>query len=393
MRILKDFCAIDFETMTPKRSSACSIGMAKVRDGEIVETFHSLIKPVPDDSKRTNTFVHGITPEMVEHAPTFDKIWDKVQSLIEEFPLVAHYSEFDKSVFSNLLNHYNLADPDLFEFQCTFKLTGLKLELACQAYDIDIETHHNAEKDAIMCAKVYLKVREKDPDKFFLCDYFEETTKKTKRSLDKKTLNKLEDSKIVNKNTPFYNQKVVITGVFLNYPDRNELAQKLMNFGADIVSSISSKTNIVIVGADAGPSKLRKIDDFNSKGANIRIIREMELKEILDNVNNDGEQKYKFKDKKVTLGGSFESFSSNKDVVSILEKLGAKVDDELSENSDFLLMGKKRSYVKMVEFLNLNFEEEKIEWIDEEDFINFLVKNYPELVNIKIVDEFAMQTE
>lgn len=285
MEILKNFCAIDFETMTPKRTSACSIGMAKVRDGQIVETFYSFINPIPDDSKRNNSFVHGITPEMVKDAPTFDKIWDKVSSLIEDYPLVAHNSEFDRSVFSYLLEHYSLADPSSFEFQCTYKLTGLKLELACMNYGIETETHHHAGKDAVMCANLYLEISKKDPEIFLFADlpYLQE--KKSKRSLDKKTIIKVDDSEIENKNTPFYKKKIVITGLFLNYPDRHELAQTLHNFGADVVSSISGKTNIVIVGADAGPSKLKKIEDLNAKGADIRIIREPELKEILDSIS------------------------------------------------------------------------------------------------------------
>ncbi|MCH5234782.1 MAG: 3'-5' exoribonuclease [Muribaculaceae bacterium] len=400
MRILKDFCAIDFETMTPKRTSACSIGMAKVRDGKIVETFHSLIKPVPDDSNRTNTFVHGITHEMVEDAPTFDKIWDRVQSLIEEFPLVAHNSEFDKSVFSNLLNHYNLANPDFFEFQCTYKLTGLKLELACQAYDIDTETHHNAEKDAVMCAKVYLKVSEKDPDKFFLCDFFEEPTKKSKRSLDKKALNKIEDSEISNKNTPFYNQKIVITGVFLNYPDRNELAQTLQNYGASVVGSISSKTNIVIVGADAGPSKLRKIDDFNAKGANIRIIREKELKEILDKADsesvvldtnskqNEQPQEDKeewtpesFEGKKVVVGGNFNSFESVEDIITLLAMMGNPASKRFSKDTKIALLAydfPDSFDDKLIEYGSGG--RIKIMW--EKEFVDYLLKYHPEFVNV-----------
>lgn len=284
MKILKDFCAIDFETMTPKRTSACSIGMAKVRDGEIVEKFHSLIKPIPDDSTRFNTFIHGITPEMVEDAPTFDQLWPQIQSMIEDFPLVAHNAEFDKSVFSNLLNYYDLANPLLFEFQCTYKLTGLQLELACQAYHIDTESHHNALNDAIMCAKVYLEVSEKEPEKFFFLDFCGAPIKKSKRSFEKSTLDPLDESEVENKTTPFFNAKVVITGVFLNYPDRNGLGQILKKLGADINTSISKKTNIVVVGADAGPSKLKKIEDLNAKGADIRIIREKELKEILDSV-------------------------------------------------------------------------------------------------------------
>lgn len=383
MKILDSFCAIDFETMTPKRTSACSIGMAKVRDGEIVETFHSLIKPVPDDSKRTNTFVHGITPEMVEDAPTFDRIWDKVQSMIEEFPLVAHNSEFDKSVFSNLLNHYNLADPESFEFQCTYKLTGLKLELACQAYDIDTETHHNAEKDAVMCAKVYLKVSEKDPDKFIGVEYFPEPTKKSKRSFERSTLDPLDESAVENKSTPFFNAKVVITGVFLNYPDRNELGQTLKNLGADINTSISKKTNIVVVGADAGPSKLKKIEDFNAKGAEIRIIREKELKEILDQSKNvkSNREKDPFENANVLINGSFNKLNSIKNLVRILHllKINSVNFNSGYDDIDIVLAGENPNKDAVTEIYIRMVQGADIKNYTEENFIEYLKKFHPKI--------------
>lgn len=73
-------------------------------------------------------------------------------------------------------------------------------------------------------------------------------------------------SQIENKDHMFYGVKVVITGSFVSYPDRNKLAELLKSFGADIQSAISSKTDYVIVGADAGPSKLQKIDEINAVG-------------------------------------------------------------------------------------------------------------------------------
>ena len=49
-----NFCAIDFETMTPARTSACAIGMVEVRDNVIMRKFYSLIKPIPDEIGRAH---------------------------------------------------------------------------------------------------------------------------------------------------------------------------------------------------------------------------------------------------------------------------------------------------------------------------------------------------
>ena len=45
---MENFVAIDFETANGKRSSVCSVGIVVVRDGEITDTYYSLIRPIPN---------------------------------------------------------------------------------------------------------------------------------------------------------------------------------------------------------------------------------------------------------------------------------------------------------------------------------------------------------
>lgn len=40
---MKNFAAIDFETANQQRTSVCSVGIVIVRDGEIVDSYYSLI--------------------------------------------------------------------------------------------------------------------------------------------------------------------------------------------------------------------------------------------------------------------------------------------------------------------------------------------------------------
>ena len=44
---MKNFAAIDFETANEQRTSVCSVGIVIVREGEIVDTYYSLIRPEP----------------------------------------------------------------------------------------------------------------------------------------------------------------------------------------------------------------------------------------------------------------------------------------------------------------------------------------------------------
>ena len=45
---IESFAAIDFETANEFPTSVCSVGIVIVRDGEICDSFYSLIKPEPD---------------------------------------------------------------------------------------------------------------------------------------------------------------------------------------------------------------------------------------------------------------------------------------------------------------------------------------------------------
>ena len=46
--MLRDFVAIDFETANEQPCSVCSVGIVIVKDGEVADSFYSLIHPEPD---------------------------------------------------------------------------------------------------------------------------------------------------------------------------------------------------------------------------------------------------------------------------------------------------------------------------------------------------------
>ena len=93
---LKDFAAIDFETANNERSSVCSVGIVIVRDGEIVDTFYSLIQPEPNYYNYWCSQVHGLCSEDTDDAPIFPEVWKQIEPLIEGLPLVAHNKPFDE---------------------------------------------------------------------------------------------------------------------------------------------------------------------------------------------------------------------------------------------------------------------------------------------------------
>ena len=163
---LHDFAAIDFEGANGEVTSACSMGIAIVSGDEIVETFYSLIKPVPNKYDFWTTKVHGITYKDTNHAPLFPEVWDQVKDKVRGLPMVAHGISFDERVLKALHELYHIPYPN-FKFYCTHlgsellvpDLENHKLQTVAKHFGYDLaKNHHNAGADAVACAVIAMNI-------------------------------------------------------------------------------------------------------------------------------------------------------------------------------------------------------------------------------------------
>lgn len=158
-----NFIAMDFETASAKRFSACSLSLAVVRHNQIVDEFYSLINPQTPFNWR-NIQIHGIHEKDVLNAPTFPEIWQHIAQFYTPDKLViAHNATFDNSVLKNTLKHYHIAPPayltldTLRTSQKLFpNLPNHKLNTVADALKIDLHHHHNALDDAQACADILI---------------------------------------------------------------------------------------------------------------------------------------------------------------------------------------------------------------------------------------------
>ena len=156
---MKDFAAIDFETANNERSSVCSVGIVIVRNGEIVDTYYSLINPEPNYYNYRCSQVHGLTHEDTEAAPVFPEVWKQIEPLIEGLPLVAHNRPFDESCLKAVFRVYQMDYPD-YPFYDTLSashkalpdLSNHQLHTVAAACGYQLEHHHHALADAEACA-------------------------------------------------------------------------------------------------------------------------------------------------------------------------------------------------------------------------------------------------
>ena len=277
-----EFIAIDVETAIGKRWSICQIGLAIVENGKVKEIITELIQPSNNEYSDMNIKIHGITSEMTKDRPTFPAIWENIYPIIENKKLVAHSAEFDINCLRQTLDYYNIEIPN-FKYDCTFKKTGQKLDEACASFNISLDNHHNAGCDAEACAKLYIKVLDGvEPDFSKVKSKPRFKTISNFNGHDKLQGNVLKpDLENADKNSPFYNKKIVFTGVLENM-NRQAAADIVRQMGADIDTSISKRTNFVITGEDPGPSKINKIIQYNNEGCSIRILYEKDFLKMIE---------------------------------------------------------------------------------------------------------------
>ena len=74
-----NFTAIDFETATGYRNSACAVGIVTVENGEITDKFYRLIRPPENSYNWMNISIHGIRPEDTADVPDFAGVYHELK--------------------------------------------------------------------------------------------------------------------------------------------------------------------------------------------------------------------------------------------------------------------------------------------------------------------------
>ncbi|MBO0979270.1 3'-5' exonuclease [Microbacterium sp. SD291] len=159
-----DFTAIDFETANSSPASACSVGLVRVRGGQVVATAGWLIQPPAghDEFQEWNVRIHGIRPQDVRDAATWSEQFDRLCDFAGADVLVAHNAGFDL----NVLRRASEATGDIcppYRSLCslqvarkTYDLDSYRLPKAAAAAGFAEFSHHDALADARACAQIVI---------------------------------------------------------------------------------------------------------------------------------------------------------------------------------------------------------------------------------------------
>lgn len=303
--VMAHYIALDIETTGFSRENDRIIEIAAIHyvyDAE-VERFHSYVNPQMQIPKHI-TELTGIRQSDVDTAPMIDDIAGAFRKFIKTYPIVGHnVSDFD---WPFLTAHMMLDKPSILIDTLDMSrsafplLPSHKLSHLNYWFDLDDGTSHRADADAaaanaLMWVCLYSKQYESQYQMAIRhgIPKSEYTPKpKSRRHFQKVSIADIKPSaEGQDQPGPLFGKKVVFTGELSI--SRNDAMQLAVNAGALLRTSVSSKTDFLVVGkqdlsvvgADGMSGKEEKAHEVNASGKGcVRIIDEAEFMTLLTKV-------------------------------------------------------------------------------------------------------------
>ena len=163
----RSFVCLDFETtgLSGRTDRVTEIGAVKVRDGEIVQRFSTLVNPGRPIPPRV-VCLTGISNDMVEDYPKIHEILPVFLGFLGDLPLVAHNAKFDCAFLQRDLEYMGRAidNPVADTLQQARRrcpgLPSYKLSYLTDYFSIPLNDAHRAWCDAEATAKLYLRLQQ-----------------------------------------------------------------------------------------------------------------------------------------------------------------------------------------------------------------------------------------
>lgn len=280
-----DFIILDTETtgLSPRYDDIIEIGAIKIKDGSVVDEFHTYCKPL---RKINNTDIHNITNEMVESYKYSKYYMNDLIDFTERLPILIYNARFDTQMINvqldkNIENDIVdlLAIAKKYDTRDDYKLENIKNDL-----NIKVESHNAI--DDCTTTKLYYdyliqKYKIKQLPLFSQNDVSE--IKELKLIIYADKLLKIYTPEHIIENEHFKNKIFVFTGV-LKSMSRFDAAKKVIENGGIYHPRIILKVDYLVVGyLDEETDKIRQARYYNDeKNTNIKIIHEDEFLNLLN---------------------------------------------------------------------------------------------------------------
>lgn len=158
---------LDTETTGLDYTKEKMVEFAAVRleNGKIKDQFQTLINP-KQHIRKSSIAIHGITPEMVEDAPTEEEAMPKILDFMGDYPMVAHNAIFDYSFINEAAKRVTgqSISNERIDTQQMFKeiypdLEAHGLNALTDKFKVELKDHHRAMGDTMGLALAYPKLK------------------------------------------------------------------------------------------------------------------------------------------------------------------------------------------------------------------------------------------
>ncbi|GAB4570484.1 MAG: helicase C-terminal domain-containing protein [Anaerolineae bacterium] len=153
-----EIIAIDLETtgLDPYNDAILEIGLARFKDGQIVDTYQTLVDPGREIPPYI-TSLTGIQQEDILDAPRIDKVLPKIERFIGNAPILGHNVGFDVAFLRRYDMLYTNLQLDTYELASVLLPTAPRYNLnsLCQQLGVALDDAHRALADAIATGRVY----------------------------------------------------------------------------------------------------------------------------------------------------------------------------------------------------------------------------------------------
>jgi DNA polymerase III subunit epsilon len=273
-----DFVVIDVETANPDLASICQVGIVSFQNGEVVDSWTSLVDP-EDYFYPINIAIHGIDTAKVAGAPTWPQVFPDIERRLCDKVVICH-TQFDRSALTRACDRYEI------EQVCCTWLDSARIvrrawsEFAKAGYGLsNVATHfgigykaHDALEDARCAGLIVLKAIaetgiEVDQWLFRVNEpifHFHQT--------------QLRDGGNIANDGELSGEVAVFTG---ELPiSRWEAADAAVSLGARVDEGVTKHTTLFVVGdqdmrklaGQSQSSKHRKVEALIRKGQQIRLM-------------------------------------------------------------------------------------------------------------------------
>lgn len=282
----EDYVALDLETtgLDPEWDSIIEIGMVRVRRGEVVAEYSTLVNPgMPIDDFIAE--LTGITNDMLAAAPALPEVLPAAREFLGDDIILGHNINFDINfIYDNcecqglkpVSNGY--IDTMRISRRVLPDLKHHRLGDIVNALGVDHAQAHRAIGDChatIGCYKALLAHIDAGAGREA---YITEVSRHGAQRPDLHALTA--DGTAVDEMHPLYGKHCVFTGTLAKMV-RLDAAQAVVNVGGLCDNGVTKDTNFLILGAsdyskikDGKSNKLKRAESLIAKGADLQIISE-----------------------------------------------------------------------------------------------------------------------